>query len=329
MAYWWFKKLFKVSALSFQAGITGDRFLGPRLLTQHLTGAVYDNFLWNILSELLLDATLQSRIGLWFMHDGAPPHFLLALQEFLNSMFLEQWVGWGGPTAWHTRFPDLNPWIFISGTCKVYCLCCRSQWLPWLVTKKKLSGFLMTYTMPGILQLVDHCSDVWQTSCVDTLNIAFNLQEVVTWKLCSRTPVFVVVFVLWCRLTFCGFCSAFFVYCSCYLYYYSRVNMQRGVFPPFFVLIAGLLIVAAQWPVMLPTLQCSVWCLFLSTIVLLFSASTHSALNGCQAVKLYSVCRSWLHHDSSHGFVPCRPETVWQTQTQTDWPADQPHRAES
>jgi len=44
------------------------------------------------------------------MQDGAPPHFLPAVQEFLNSVFLAQWTGQGGPTAWPAHSPDLIPW---------------------------------------------------------------------------------------------------------------------------------------------------------------------------------------------------------------------------
>jgi hypothetical protein len=43
------------------------------------------------------------------MQDGAPPHFFPAVQEFLNSIFLAQWIGQGGPTARPAHSPDLNP----------------------------------------------------------------------------------------------------------------------------------------------------------------------------------------------------------------------------
>ena len=45
--------------------------------------AVYHGFLRNVLPELLHDVDLQTGIHLRFMHDGAPPHFLLAIREFL------------------------------------------------------------------------------------------------------------------------------------------------------------------------------------------------------------------------------------------------------
>jgi hypothetical protein len=52
-------------------------------------------------------------------HDGAPPYLLLALWEFFNSMFPEQWVGRGGPTALPARSHDFNPLDFyLSGYLK-------------------------------------------------------------------------------------------------------------------------------------------------------------------------------------------------------------------
>jgi hypothetical protein len=48
---------------------------GPCFLPPCVTGAVYPDFLWNFLPELLQDVDLQTMIHLWFMHDGVPPHF--------------------------------------------------------------------------------------------------------------------------------------------------------------------------------------------------------------------------------------------------------------
>jgi len=56
----------------------------------------------------LPDVALQTGIYLWFMHDDASPHFLLAVWEFLKNVFLDQLVGRGGPTYWPARFPYLN-----------------------------------------------------------------------------------------------------------------------------------------------------------------------------------------------------------------------------
>jgi hypothetical protein len=49
---------------------------------------------------------------MWFMHDGAPPHFLGIVREHLNLTFAEQWIGRGGPVNRPARSPDLNPLDF-------------------------------------------------------------------------------------------------------------------------------------------------------------------------------------------------------------------------
>jgi hypothetical protein len=97
-----------VSPLSFHAGNAADRLVGPNCLPPHLTGALNHDFLRKFLPELLQDVDVQIRMHLWFMPDGAPPHFLPTVQEFLNSVFLAQWMGQGGPTAWPAHSPDLN-----------------------------------------------------------------------------------------------------------------------------------------------------------------------------------------------------------------------------
>jgi len=108
-------KVLNASTLSFHAGTAGDRLLGPYLLPPLLTGgggggALYRDFFRNVFPKLLQDMDLQSRLHLWFMHDGAPPHFLLAFREFLNN-------GCDEVDQHHGQlFPLISiPYIFIFG----------------------------------------------------------------------------------------------------------------------------------------------------------------------------------------------------------------------
>jgi hypothetical protein len=50
----------------------------------------------------------QARIRLWFQNDGASPNFHLAVQEFLNNVFPEQWIGESELSARPAPSPDLN-----------------------------------------------------------------------------------------------------------------------------------------------------------------------------------------------------------------------------
>jgi hypothetical protein len=45
---------------------------------------------------------------LWFMHYGTPPHSPFAVREYLNTLFLEQWIARSGTTTWPTHSPDMN-----------------------------------------------------------------------------------------------------------------------------------------------------------------------------------------------------------------------------
>jgi hypothetical protein len=90
------------------AGILGDKLNGPYVLLQRLTGHSYLNFIVSTLLELLEDVPLRGRAQMWFMHDGAPPHFTITVREHLHNTYPEQWIGHGGTITWPMRSPNLN-----------------------------------------------------------------------------------------------------------------------------------------------------------------------------------------------------------------------------
>jgi hypothetical protein len=44
---------------------------------------------------------------MWYMHDGAPAHFIRAVRDVLNNTYHDRWIGRAGPTAW----PPLPPYL--------------------------------------------------------------------------------------------------------------------------------------------------------------------------------------------------------------------------
>ena len=52
-----------------------------------------------------LRENLQSMI---FQHDGALPLSPKEGRRYLDSNFLDRWMGCGGPTSWPSSSPDLN-----------------------------------------------------------------------------------------------------------------------------------------------------------------------------------------------------------------------------
>jgi hypothetical protein len=54
-----------------------------------------------------------------FQKDGAPPHYLEEVPEYLNTCFSGRWIGRAAPIAWPPRSPDLTPlhfflWEFVK-----------------------------------------------------------------------------------------------------------------------------------------------------------------------------------------------------------------------
>jgi hypothetical protein len=53
-----------------------------------------------------------------FLHDGAPPHFLLIFRHHLNQVFDGQWIGHGGTVNWPARHLDRTSGLLAVGTCE-------------------------------------------------------------------------------------------------------------------------------------------------------------------------------------------------------------------
>ena len=99
-------------SINVWAGIIGDSVIGPFIFHGTLTGASYSEFLMEHLNVLLEAVPLHLIQNMWFMHDGAPPHFSLQARAILNQHFPNKWIGRGAATSWPARSPDLNPLDF-------------------------------------------------------------------------------------------------------------------------------------------------------------------------------------------------------------------------
>jgi len=104
-----FQHEFKVN---IWCGVICDFLIGPFELPCNLNGPLYLNFLEETLNELLEDVPLNLRQNMWFMQDGAPPHYSLQVRNYLNRVFPHRWIGRGSEFPWPSRSPDLNPLDF-------------------------------------------------------------------------------------------------------------------------------------------------------------------------------------------------------------------------
>jgi hypothetical protein len=74
-------------SINVWAGIVGDCLVGPPVLPHRLAGNHYRDFLSHDLPELLEDVPLAARVRVWYMHDGAPGYFCLAVRGVLSNMY--------------------------------------------------------------------------------------------------------------------------------------------------------------------------------------------------------------------------------------------------
>ncbi|GBO05084.1 hypothetical protein AVEN_140368-1, partial [Araneus ventricosus] len=60
------------------------------------------------------DLTLSELRNVWFQYDGAPPHKVSSVQQYIRDNFQQQVIGYGGCVEWPPRSPDLNPLDFFQ-----------------------------------------------------------------------------------------------------------------------------------------------------------------------------------------------------------------------
>ncbi|EZA52969.1 hypothetical protein X777_07423 [Ooceraea biroi] len=95
-------------AINVWAGIVGNNYVGPVYLPNRLNSARYLAFLQR---DLLIPR--HQRNNIYFMHDGAPPHFGREVRAYLDRFFGTRWIGRRpAPHLWPPRSPDLNPLDF-------------------------------------------------------------------------------------------------------------------------------------------------------------------------------------------------------------------------
>lgn len=103
-------------------GLLKNRIIGPYFLEGTLTGPLYHQFLETRLQNMLENLPLRQYMNMIFQHDGAPPHVIREVNNFLNNNHNE-WIGRNGTIAWPSNSPDLTPmdnffWGYIKN--KVY-----------------------------------------------------------------------------------------------------------------------------------------------------------------------------------------------------------------
>ena len=78
------------------------------------TNIVYflDNNLYALKLHAVYFMLLVKFDELFFQQDGAPPHFVLSVRDYLNEVFPQRWFGKRGSIEWPPCSPDLTPMDF-------------------------------------------------------------------------------------------------------------------------------------------------------------------------------------------------------------------------
>lgn len=99
-------------------GILDNKIIGPHFFEGMLNGNIYLRFLQNQLGDFLDDLPLARLNQLTFQQDGAPPHNVIGVTNYLTEIF-GNWIGRNGPIKWPPNSPDLTPLdAFLWGTLK-------------------------------------------------------------------------------------------------------------------------------------------------------------------------------------------------------------------
>lgn len=94
-------------SINVWCGITNNIILGPLLYEGSLTGERYLQFLNNEIEEYLEEIPLVHVNRLIWQHDGAPPHNVQNVTNYLNRKY-PRWIGRYGNIKWPPNSPDLT-----------------------------------------------------------------------------------------------------------------------------------------------------------------------------------------------------------------------------
>lgn len=87
-------------------GLFKDRIIGPIIFDGNLNGDRYYNMLHNDIHNLIQEG-IEEEDFIW-QQDGAPPHNVRIVTNYLNTVYHE-WFGKYGTTRWPPNSPDLTP----------------------------------------------------------------------------------------------------------------------------------------------------------------------------------------------------------------------------
>lgn len=104
--------------LNVWCGVFGNHIVGPFFIDGNLDGDMYLRLLQESINPELTniianDNNLQYvEDEVIFQQDGAPPHYAMAVRNYLNEVYPGRWIGRRGTIEWPARSPDFSPLDF-------------------------------------------------------------------------------------------------------------------------------------------------------------------------------------------------------------------------
>lgn len=99
-------------------GIHQNTIVGPVFMNESLNAVRYMNILQGDVENYLDSIPLANRNSVIWQQDGAPPHSVRNVTQYLNEKY-QLWIGRYGPIHWPANSPDLSPMDFsLWGTLK-------------------------------------------------------------------------------------------------------------------------------------------------------------------------------------------------------------------
>jgi hypothetical protein len=88
-------------SINVWCGVIDDMLFGPVIFDDRMTGHNYLDFPQNGLPERLEDIPMDTRIAMYFQHDGAPSHYTRLVTQHLNDTFRNRGIGHDSTINWY------------------------------------------------------------------------------------------------------------------------------------------------------------------------------------------------------------------------------------
>lgn len=95
--------------LNVWAGILNNRIIGPFFIDGNLNAEKYETMLRNQIVPAIREIAGEDFNNTWYQQDGAAAHYARNVRTYLDTVFINRWIGRRGAIEWPARSPDLTP----------------------------------------------------------------------------------------------------------------------------------------------------------------------------------------------------------------------------